>query len=121
MKTIRNILAALLLVLLIWANAQAESMPIQPNITGIDFRSTTELKADIYVSNTILHVQFETAQDDKLHIEVFDITGKRIKNVWLEKKETLHREVELNDHLKSGVYIVKISKGKDVSTQKLRI
>ena len=78
-------------------------------------------QVEVYVSNDILHIDFDRIPKEKIHVEVFDITGKRIEHVWLPIKQKDHREVELSQHLKKGLYIIKVSNGKHMQAIKLQI
>ena len=121
MKTLKNILGIILLILAIWANARANSLTMDYKITSVEPFSAKELKVDAYVVNDILHVDFDQAQTQKIHVEIYDITGKRTDNFWLPIKIDTHREMELTEHLKSGLYIIKVSAGKEVSAIKLQV
>ena len=119
-KTIRNILAALLLILFIWANAMASAAVVTlPKMEMTELAEKNEV--DMYVSNGILHLTFDRTPTHKIEVEIFDITGKRIERVWLAKEENKKREVELTNRPDKGLYIVKVSHGQHVHAIKLQI
>ena len=78
-------------------------------------------KVDMYVSNGILYLTFDRTPTDKIEVEIFDITGKRIEHAWLAKEEIKEREVELTNRPDKGLYIVKVSHGQHVHAIKLQI
>lgn len=121
MKITKNILGITLFILFVWANANANSLhTAHLKGTNLDKNNTT-LTVDVYVTNGFLYADFTQPQSEKIHVEVFDITGNRAENFWLPANQDLHREMVLTKHLKRGLYIVKITAGKEVSAIKLRI
>lgn len=119
MKTIRNILAALLLILFVWANAKA-GVTYTPRTEIATIENIDKPNVDVYVSNGILNLTFDRIPTEKIHVEIFDITGKRIDHSWLPAEQSKAREMELNNRLKRGLYIVKVSHGKHVHAIKIQ-
>jgi methionine-rich copper-binding protein CopC len=73
------------------------------------------------VNGEYLIINFEVAPQSNYTIDLYDITGKRVATYTGEKGTSKRMEFSLNQSLAKGLYIVRITSGKQAAAKKFQI
>lgn len=82
-------------------------------------KTTLEFTAE--VSGEYLIINFEVIPQSGYQIELYDITGRRVACYNSEKGANKRMEFSLNQALGKGLYIVRISSGKQAAAKKIQM
>ncbi len=72
-------------------------------------------------SNGIFNVEFNSKNTSDVEIKLFDITGRNILKRVFKNNSTMFNERINIQHISSGVYILQVKRGNEISSQKLQI
>lgn len=79
------------------------------------------LEFTAYVSGQDVHLDFETAINTDLTIELYNLTGAKVAEWKVQKNTDKYCEVSLNEPLRKGLYIIKVSAGQHVVAKKVQV
>lgn len=74
-----------------------------------------------YVNGQTLNLEFDRNLDASFTVELFNITGKRIGFWKIQKAANLDYEIDLNQLLANGLYIIKITSGQHEVVKKMQV
>lgn len=74
-----------------------------------------------YVNGQDLHIDFNEAVNTGYTVELYNITGAKVADWKVDKNTDKYCELSINQYLRKGLYIVKISAGQQVLAKKLQI
>lgn len=80
--------------------------------------STGEVKQYPNPFKHLAKVMINSSATSEVEINIFDMTGKRLKTYSHSVKEGLY-EFEIGERLKSGIYIVQVISGTKVETKRI--
>jgi len=80
---------------------------------------TLDFSAEI--NGEYLIINFDAVPQSNYTIDLYDITGKRVATYTGEKGTSKRMEFSLNQTLAKGLYIVRISAGKQAAAKKFQI
>ncbi len=83
---------------------------------GIQAKDLEETKVAIWPNPSVGDVYFHLAGNEKTVIEIFDVTGKKIKELTYQSKQRF--KVHFSS---SGIFLIKIRSGKQIQTEKIII
>jgi methionine-rich copper-binding protein CopC len=116
-----NYIASFFIVTLLFAGAtdvlaQAPSKP--QAVAAISFAKGLEFTS--YVNAQILHIDFDANISSNYSIELYNLTGAKVGEWKIEKNGDKYCEVILDQPLRKGMYIIKVSAGEKVIAKKLQ-
>ena len=79
-----------------------------------------EIDFSSYVSGQILHLDFDATLNSNYSIELYNLTGAKVGSWKIEKNSNEKCEVTLDQPLRKGMYIIKVSAGEKVVAKKLQ-
>ena len=97
------------------AHAQSKTQPQ----TNVQFGKALDFAA--YMNGQDLHLDFSETFSAGFTVELYNITGAKIADWKVEKTNEKQIEVSVNQPLRKGLYIVKISSGQQILAKKLQI
>jgi len=72
-------------------------------------------------SNGIFNVEFNSRSTSNVEIKLFDIMGRNILKRVFKNNSTMFNERINIQNISSGIYILQVKRGNEISSQKLQI
>ena len=116
-KYIGSILIAFLLLAGV-ADVVAQA-PSKGQISGLNATERV-LEFSAYVNGQVLHIDFDATVNTNYAVELYNLTGAKIGEWKIEKNSDKYCEVALDQPLRKGLYIIKVSTGQLVVAKKVQ-
>lgn len=79
------------------------------------------LEFSAYVNGQYVRIDFETAPTNDYTIELYNLTGAKIGEWHVQKSADKYSELNLDEPLRKGLYIIKVSAGQNVMAKKVQV